>query len=307
MTTHMPARLRRGLAALGLLPLLAPCLTLVACNNDPQSGSLTINYRFEPAGGVSCNEHAENVVDVRVEVGGLGDDAIASESVTCDNAGGEIVLAGVAAGSYDLFALGIDDEGDAVLDNLGDEDEDDERVEIIGGDTKTLEVALGLAPARLEVGLVVTNNAFPAQCASDEITIKGVRAQAWDNVNSELLKSYDFDLCDFAGYLPVPDEDREIKGRRFDGVVIQAIDAAGDPVGTSTRLDFDGPVGAGKLVQVSVECENQDETCVVEVLGGAAGTTTEDPTGGEATAGDATTGDATTGGSGTTAGGDTTG
>lgn len=295
MTKHPSARLGRGFAAFGLLPLLA----LAACNNDPQSGSLTITYSFAP--GVDCNTHQELVQDIRVDVGEEG--MTASETAACDNAGGEIVLTGVVAGNYDLLVLGIDDEDDAVLDNLGGETTDD-RVEIIGGDSKTVDVVLGLAPARLEVALVVNNSGFPAQCSSTEIMVKGLRAEAWDFDSADLLKSYDFDLCDFDGFEPVPDEDRDINGRRFDGVVIQPLDASGNPVGTESQFMFTGPVGAGKLAQVSVECEG--DTCDVQLLGGAAGTTTEDPTGGEPT-GDGTTGDASTGGSGTTAGGDTTG
>lgn len=295
MTTHMPARLGRGLAALGLLPLLA----LAACNNDPQSGSLTINYSFAP--GVDCNTHQELVQDIRVDVG--EDGMTASETAACDNAGGEIVLTGVVAGNYDLRVLGIDNEDDAVLDNLGGETSDD-RVEIIGGDSKTVDVVLGLAPARLEVALVVTNNGFPAQCSSTEIMVKGLRAEAWDFDSADLLLSYDFDLCDFDGFEPVPDEERDINGRRFDGVVIQPLDGSGNPVGTESEFMFTGPVGAGKLAQVSVECEG--DACDVQLLGGAVGTTTEDPTGGDPT-GDGSTGDAGTGGGGTTAGGDTTG
>jgi hypothetical protein len=295
MTMSLPSRLGRGLAVLGLPSLLA----LAACNNDPQSGSLTINYSFAP--GVSCDQHAELVQSVRVEVGGLGEEAIASESVACDNAGGEIVLPGVAAGNYDLFVLGIDDEDDAVLDNLGG-DMGDDRIEIIGGDPAQADVLLGLAPALLEVGLVVNNQGFPAQCSSTEIMVKGVRAEAWDFGSSDLLKSHEFDLCDFDGFEVVPDMERDINGRRFDGVVIQPIDGTGNPVGSAVDLVFSGPVGAGKVARVSVECEA--DVCDVQLLGGDAGTTTSDPTGEDPTGGDPTTGDPTTGDP--TSGGDTT-
>jgi hypothetical protein len=303
MTMYLRARLGRGLAALGLLPLLA----LAACNNDPQSGGLTINYSF--AQGVSCNGFAENVVDVRIDIG--AGEMVPTESVACDNNGGEVVLAGVPAGNYDLFAYGIDDADDAVLDNLGEEGESkgepDERVEIIGGDSKTMSVTLGLVPARLEVGLVVNNDSFPAQCSSTEIMIKGVRAEAWDYSASDQLLSHDFDLCEFDGFETVPDEDRLINGRRFDNVVIQPLDAGGNPVGVSSSLIFDQPVGAGKAARVSVVCEA--DACDVQLLGGEAGTTTEDPTGedptGEDPTGEASTGDST-GGADTTAGSDTT-
>jgi hypothetical protein len=299
MTIYLPARLGRGLAALGLLAPLA----LTACNNDPQSGGLIINYSFAP--GVSCNQHEENVLDIRVD---LGEDGMSgSESAACDNTGGTVALNGVAAGSYDLFVLGIDDDDDAVLDNLGGADPED-RVEIIGGDSKTLDVTLGLAPARLEVALVVNNQGFPAQCSSSEIMVKGVRAEAWDYNSSDELKSHEFDLCDFDGFEAVPDEDRDINGRRFDGVVIQPVDAGGNAVGPRIEQQFSGPVGAGKRAQVSVVCENDD--CTVQLLGGDPGTTTVDPTGEDPTAGEDSTGENTsepTGGGDTTAGGDTTG
>ncbi len=287
MIISTPA-LGRALAALGLL-------ALAACNNDPQSGSLTINYSFSP--GVSCTEHEETVQDVRVEVGEEG--MIASDVGPCDNAGGEIVITGVGAGNHDLFVLGIDTEDDIVLDNLGGQTSDD-RVEIIGGDSKTVDVVLGLVPARLEVALVVNNEGFPAQCSSNSIMVKGVRAEAWDFGSSDLLKSHEFDLCDFDGFEAVPDDDRDINGRRFDGVVIQPIDGAGNPVGGGVDLAFAGAVGAGKLARVSVECEGVN--CDVQLLGGDPGTTTEDPTGGEES-----TGDDATGGTGSNEGGDTTG
>lgn len=292
MIMDLRPRLRRGLTAVGLLAPLA----LAACSDDPQSGSLTIHYTFAP--GVSCNEHQETVQDVRVEVG-----EAATESAACDNAGGEIVLAAVPAGNYDLFVLGIDAEDDAVLDNLGGQDDDD-RVEIIGGEPKDVDVVLGLAPGRLEVALVVNNNGFPAQCSSTEITIKGLRAEAWDFGSSDLLKSHEFDLCEFDGFEPVEDLDRDINGRRFDGVVLQPLDAGGSPVGAALEMPFGGPVGAGKLAQVSVTCEG--DSCMAQILEGDPGTTTSDPTddptgtGGEESTGGGSTGD-------TTAGADSTG
>ncbi|MCA9711864.1 MAG: hypothetical protein KDK70_38865, partial [Myxococcales bacterium] len=154
MTIDLRTRALSGIAALA-----CGLLALSACNNDPESGGLTVTYTFSP--GVSCDMNQETVEEIRVEVGESG--VSGTQSVICDNAGGELVLAGVPAGSHDLFVLGIDPEGDAVLDNLGGAITDD-RVEIIGGDSKTVPVTLGLAPARLEVALVVNNNGFPAQC-----------------------------------------------------------------------------------------------------------------------------------------------
>lgn len=284
--------LGRGLAALGLL-------ALAACNNDPQSGSLTINYSFAP--GVSCTEDQETIQDIRVEVGAEG--MAGSEVAACDNAGGELVLTGVAAGSYDLFVLGIDTEDDVVLDNLGGQMTDD-RVEIIGGESKVVDARLGLVPARLEVGLVVNNDGFPAQCSSTEIMVKGVRAEAWDFDSADLLKSHDFDLCDFDGFEAVPDDERVINGRRFDGVVIQPIDASGNAVGPELDFEFSGPVGAGKRARVSVECEG--DTCDVQLLEGDPGNTTSNPTtGDESSSGGDSSGD--TGGSGSGGADSTTG
>lgn len=296
MTMHV-RHLARGITALGL----AAPLALTACNNDPESGGLTVTYSFSP--GTSCDMDQEMVSEIRVEVGEGGTQG--SQSIICDNVGGELQLAGVAAGSYDLFVLGIDPDGDAVLDNLGGNASDD-RVEIIGGDSKTVPVILGLAPGRLEVALVVNNNGFPAQCSSDEITIKGIRAQAWDFANSEQLKSHDFDLCDFDGFEVVPDMDREINGRRFDGVVLQPLDGSNNPVGTQLQIPFADAIGAGKVAQIAVTCEA--DTCESQLLMGDPGTTTEDPTGGP-TSGDPTTGDETDddGTTGTSGGADSTG
>ncbi|MCA9710010.1 MAG: hypothetical protein KDK70_29495, partial [Myxococcales bacterium] len=121
--------------------------------------------------------------------------------------------------------------------------------------------------------------------------IKGLRAEAWDFDNSDQLKSHEFDLCDFDGFEAVPDMERAINGRRFDGVVLQPLDMAGSPVGTSIQIPFGGPIGAGKVAQVSVTCEG--DTCSAQLLEGTPGTTTNEPTGGGT--GDETSGDGTSG------------
>lgn len=290
-------RCLRAFAAIGVLPL-----ALAACNNDPQSGSLTVEYNFPT--GISCNEHQENVVDIRVDVGEVGSEALASESVSCDNAGGEVVLTAVPAGNHDLFVLDIDDEGDIVLDNLSGVTSDD-RVEIIGGEPKNLSVDLGLTPARLEVRLAVEVEEFQVMCTSDMIEIKGLRVSAYDIDNAVTLHSHDFDLCEFNGYLAVPDEDRLINGRAFDTVTIEPLDDTGSAVGSAQEFLLGGPVGAGKLLQLDITCDGVANTCDVVVLGGDPGTptdpTTDDPTGGDPTTGDPTGGD-TTAGADTTAG-----
>ncbi|MEX1369183.1 MAG: hypothetical protein AB1Z98_39005 [Nannocystaceae bacterium] len=286
-----PARLSCGIAALGLTA------TLGACNNDPGSGSVRVQYAFDAI--TSCDQNEETVLTIEVELG----DEVATESATCDNAGGELVLS-APAGTYDIVVRGIDSDGDVVLDNLGGQITDD-RVEIIGGDDKDFPVTMGLVPARLEVNLSVLNNGVFAQCTSDAITVKGLRAEAWSFAGQ--LHTHDFDLCDFDDFLPVPDEDRMINGRLFDQAVLQPIDASGGAVGPALVVEFTGPIGAGKAVRLSVQCENED--CSAMVLSGDVGTTTDDPTGdptggsdtapgttGDPTAGDDTTGGDTTGG-----------
>lgn len=292
MSMHLSLRLTCGVAALGL------CTTLAACNNDPGSGTLRVQYSFDAI--TSCTEHEENVVDVRVELG----DAVAVETVACDNAGGEIVLSADAK-TYDLVVQGIDDEGDAVLDNLGGLIDDD-RVEVIGGDDKVFPVTLGLVPATLLVNLSVRNNGVFAQCTSDAIIVEGIRVDAWGFAGQ--LHSHEFDLCEFDDFLPVPDEDRAINGRLFDRVVLQPLDGSGTAVGAPIEHDFAAPIGAGKSVQIAVECEGED--CTLTVLGGDPGTPPPDPTGGDPTGGDPTGGDPTGGdptGGDPTGGDDTTG
>lgn len=295
MTMPSPARLSRAVAAVGLFTALA------ACNNDPGSGTVTVNYSFDPI--TSCNEDQETVIDIEVEIG----DDVATDSVSCENGGGDLTVT-APAGTYDIVVRGIDDVGDVVVDNLGGETSDD-RIEIIGGDTLDFPVVLGLVPATLEVNLSVRNNGVFAQCTSDAITIKGLRAQAWGF--SGQLKTHDFDLCDFDDFLPVPDDMREINGRLFDRAVLQPLDASGNPVGDPYDTQFAAPIGAGKSVRLAIECE--DDSCDVIVLEGDPGpsemTTTDDPTGGDPTGGGdtdpGTTGGDPTGGDET--GGDSTG
>ena len=284
----LPARLSCGIAAIGL------CATLGACNNDPGSGTLRVQYSFDSF--TSCNEDAENVVDITVE---LGDD-VATETVTCDNAGGEITIS-APAGTYDIVVQGIDDVGDAVIDNLNDPITDD-RVEEIGGDDKDFPVELGLIPARLEVIMQVINtgSGFPAMCGSTDIMIHGLQVEAASAAGG--LKTHEFDLCDFTDIVAVPDDDREINGRLFDRVFLQPLDGMGGSVGDEIEIQFAQAVGAGKSVRIALTCEG--DACTFEILQGEAGTTSNGSSGGDATAGE-TDGDTT--GSMDDTGGDSTG
>ncbi len=294
MTMHLRA-LGCGFAALGLAASLA------ACNNDPQSGSLRVQYEFFTQ--TSCDQHAETVLDIRVEIG----DDLANETISCDNAGGELVLS-APAGTHDILVQGLDSVGDAVLDNFGG-GITDERVEVIGGESKDFPVELSLVPARLEVFLEVTNNGFPTQCTSNEVTVKGLRAQAWDFSVGTQLKTHDFDHCDFAsGAIAVPDEDRDINGRSFNAAVFQPIDASGNDVGAEIEVNLGAAVGAGKSVQIAVSCAG--DMCTHTILEGDPGPTTDtdDPTGDDPTGDDPTGGMTTSGtGTGSDSGGDTTG
>ncbi len=220
-----------------------------------QTADLTIRYTLEA--GVSCDQ--DGVESILVHLG--EDGAAGTASMPCDDAGGEIVLTAIDPGSYDLLVVGVDANTTAVLGNAS----GDEHVELVAGEDHVVDVVLGLVLAHLEVALVVTADGFPVQCNSPQpIMIRGLHVEAWDLANADLLASHDFDSCDFDGLEPVPDMDRQINGRHFDGVVIQPLDANGGAVGSSYELPLGGPVGAGQLVQVSVECE--DDACVVERL-----------------------------------------
>lgn len=290
MSMTLPARLTCGIAALGL------CATLGACNNDPGNGTVRVQYAFDSF--TSCNEDAENVVEIMVEIG----DSVATETVACDNAGGEITVS-APAGTYDILVQGIDDVGDPVIDNLNDPTTDD-RVEFIGGDDKDFPVELGLIPARLEIIMQVINtgSGFPAMCGSTDIMIRGVEVEAASAAGG--LKSHAFDLCDFTDIVAVPDEDREINGRLFDRVFLQPIDETGASVGDEIEIQFAQPVGAGKSVRIALTCEG--DSCTYELLEGEVGTTTDDPTG-DPTGGSDTDPGTTTGDPTGTGGGDTTG
>ena len=266
----------------GLAPLATAALLLGAgCNNDPGSGTLTINYQFGAIGS-SCS--AEGVTTVRVSVGGEVEEEACSDD-------GEITLSGVGAGNYnDLVVEGIDAEGITVRDNLGN-DEDDEAVEVIGGSSTDKDVFLYPTPAEIELTLVLLDEDGLQLPSLDTSLIESFTVRATEGTNNLLLDS-EVVIADLTSARTiVPDPDRQLNGEEVNTVVINAVvngnvvPIDGDP--STTAIDnftFDAP-GHGRLIEIRIECEGSICTGTVQSTDGGTmvtggGSDTDGATGG---------------------------
>lgn len=238
----------------GLAPLATAALLLGAgCNNDPGSGTLTINYQFGAIGS-SCS--AEGVTTLRVSVGDKEEEEPCSDD-------GEITLSGVGAGNYNnLVVEGVDAEGITVRDNLGNDD-DDESVEVIGGSSTEKDVFLFPTPAEIELTLVLLQDGLqlPSLDSSD---IESFTVRATEGTNNLLLDS-EVVIADLTlARTIVPDPERELNGEEVNTVVINAIvngnavPVDSDPnTSAIENFTFDPP-GHGRLIEIRVECEGTD-------------------------------------------------
>jgi hypothetical protein len=248
----------------GLAPLATAALLLGAgCNNDPGSGTLTINYQF---GAIGSTCQAEGVTNVRVTV---GNDV---EEEPC-NDDGEITLSGVPAGNYDLVVEGIDVEGITVRDNIGN-DEDDERVEVIGGSSTDKNVLLFPTPAEIELTLVLLDEDGLQLPSLDTSMIESFSVRATEGTNNLLLDS-EVVIADLTSARTiVPDPDRTLNGEEVNTVVINAIvNGAANPIDADPNttavenFTFEAP-GHGRLIEIRIECQGSDCTGMVQSTNG---------------------------------------
>ena len=230
-----------------LAPLaVATLLGFAGCNNDPGDGSLTINYRFG-IGTSSCS--AEGVSSVRVS---LGDE---SETRPCSDEG-EITLTGVPARNYnDLLVEGIDAEGVTIRDNLDDPD-DDERVEVIGGSSTSIDVTLTPTPAILELTIVQLAAPNTPYAPSEDPVYEDFEVIAAEGSASPLLiHVFEYSqLTSLTNY--VPDPERDLDGDRVDTVVVNADDMQVDADPSTPEIDeFSfAPPGDGRTIKINVTC-----------------------------------------------------
>lgn len=283
-------------------PLLLLALALpAACAKDDESGTLTIEYELGP--GLACD--APNL-----GVGGLG--AVNTIRVTLTRGSNEIVeeapcamgdsilVASAPTGNYDLLVEGLDAVGDTVMDNLM-IPADDEKIEVIGGTSQNVDVNLGPTPARIQVRFNIMKDGSFAQCAFADVQYFDLTAFR----GATPMLMHQFDYCTVPpGYSDVPDPDRSIEGALLDGIRIDVLDDAQTEVASLPVFSFGSP-GAGKLVQLTINCDNTDCSGVLDMVGSGGG----DGGDGSGGSGGADDGTPMTTGAGTgdsTGGGDTT-
>ena len=264
------------LQSLGLVTLaLATGLTTAGCAKDPGDGSVTITYDWLL--GSACDDPfssgPQTATQVRVTLTN-GDDT-ETETAQCDD--DDVRLDGVKAGSYTVLVEALDADGDAIADNLANPTTD-ESLTVSEGNTTTLEAELGPAPAIIEVALVV-NNASGFQTMCDDAAVKFFNVRAIGQSIGE-LHSEELDYCTHGtGFVAVPDE-----MRRINGLLLNRIDVAySDPDGSEIdELEFPlgEPIGAGKTVQIRIDCDETDCLGVLTLPDGSGGGGDDDPTGG---------------------------
>lgn len=222
-----------------LRPLFVAAALLVACGDDPQSGTITVRYTV----GAANNCATLDIQTVKVDIGGGTETAEAP----CDPTS-PIILDGVKAGNYPLIVSAIDGEGYTVMDNL-DEPTDDDDVEVVGGASREIEAMLATTPATIRARWVILEDNFPKQCSF--AASKSFEVIAYENEGNSVLLSHEFE-CEQNGYATVPDEMRQINGQDLDFVTIRALDAEGAEL---ARVPFSfEPPGPGRTVDFDITC-----------------------------------------------------
>lgn len=256
-----------SITKLSALASLAAAASLLgfACNNDPGSGTLTINYQFG-IGTTSCA--AEGVDTIRVSFG----NEQRTEACSDD---GEIIMSGIDARNYsDFLVEGLDAEGVTIRDNL-DDPHDDEALEVIGGASTTIDVTLTPTPATIEVTFVLLDANGVPYVPSADVPISTFEVIAAEGSASPLLQ-HEFTVANLESATNnVPDPDRDLDGERVDTVVVNydemQVDA--DPSTSAIEPFTFEPPGDGRVVKIRVTCTGEDCEGMLEGIEGGSVTT----------------------------------
>lgn len=260
--TWMPAR----------FALAATTLTLAACNTGPTTGSLVVNYKLGL--GSACAQFGVDRVLVDLE----GDEY--EEDAACDP-DEPIVIDGIAAGNYDVLVQGLDVEGIAVMDNVASPTTDD-KVEIVGGSERSLDVRLGSTPASVQVRWQKFVEGEFAECAFVETKFFEVTAF---HGGTPFFEPHEFPCSVPPGYQTLPDPDRAIDGTTLDGVLVRVLDESHQQIGDDlVFMDFTPP-GPGRSVKIDIACDGPATAPVCEIVDMSVGSDTGADTG-VTTAGD---------------------
>jgi hypothetical protein len=233
---------------LGLLPTLA----LAGCQGET-SGGLTVTYRLGPGGQTDCADF-----DIQTITGRIGADG-EEQAVDC---GQDLVFSDLDEGGRRVYVEATDSAGFVVMDN-GD---NGEKVTIRAGEVVEHEAALAATPVKVYVRWSIAVTGFPAQCTDSAVDTAAFSVTAWDDLPTILAE--DSFACDaptdedVATYRRLPDPDRSIKGNSLAEVSIQPQDGGGGSVGSPARFTLATPPGPGRMVYLTVACE--DNVCTAQ-------------------------------------------
>lgn len=243
----------------GIAPFAAAALMgMAGCNNDPGSGTLTLQYQFGVIGSTCA---AEGVSSVRVSIGNEVDEEPCSED-------GEVTISSVPAGNYDVVVEGLDAEGITVRDNIG--NDDDESVEVIGGSSQEHEVFLYPTPAEIELTLVLLDEDELQLPSLDSSQIEAFQVRASEGTNNLLLDG-EVVIADLTSARTiVADPNRQLDGEEVNTIVLNAVIGSSIvPVDANLNtaaienFTFEAP-GHGRLIEIRVECVGTSCTGTVE-------------------------------------------
>lgn len=226
-----------------LRPLFVAAALLVACGDDPQSGTISVHYSI----GATNDCSVLDIQTVRVDVG----TGTESADAPCDPAN-PIIIDGIKAGNYPLLVTAVDSEGFVVMDNLDDPAEDD-NVEVVGGAARDVDVMLASTPATIRARWVILEDNFPKQCSF--ALAKTFEVIAYENGGTGVLLTHQFE-CEQNGYATVPDEMRQINGQDLDAVTVRVLDAS-DVELARVPFTFEPP-GPGRTVDFDITCTEAD-------------------------------------------------
>lgn len=234
------------------LALVATCL---ACNPDKGPGSLVVEYVL--GNNKTCAELGVERISVTAYQGPLDNPTIEYDDMLICDDNGEAIISGIEPGVYSISAVGYDANDVATYDNQG-QPAAERTVEIFEAAEAPFEAELTARPAELRVAWRLGLNGN-GNCAG--VGIDRLEITAFEQGGGTVLVEATLD-CDLAGdengFRVLPDPMRLLNGTRFGEVGIQALDSAGNSVGTDAQFIFDPP-GYGYPVELLIECT--DEGC----------------------------------------------
>jgi hypothetical protein len=231
---------------------LTVALGCLACAPDKGPGSLVVEYVL--GNNKSCDEIGAERIAVTIYQGTLEEPSVEYDDMLLCDDNGDAIISDIEPGLYSVAVIAYDSDDVAIFDNQG-QPSAERVIEIFEAAETSHESELTARPAQLRIAWRLGADGF-ANCGGVGIDRFEITTYEEGGGTVMLEEVLDCDLGgDNEGYRLVSDPDRALNGARFGEVGIQAIDAAGNAVGSSAEFQF-MPVGAGYDVDLRIECTN---------------------------------------------------